>query len=545
MTQTDDLFTTPQTNKDNPHQPANPSSIAFSFQASDHLDPTRPLFPTPNDAAPDSTTEPRRTSTAPPNATFTFEQVQQLLQMCQAQRMLPPPPTFPPPPLTQPQVLPEDPYNLLKIEQYASQGLPIKFDGEPVNFATFIQEAGAQINISLWKDSTLITIGSTQYNLLHDFMQIPKQAIVDQATDRWTKPELLPRHNKKATKEFHIKLLSLFLLNSLTTAFRTTIQNRASTLLRHDGQLLFWLICNHVHSSKNAFHKSIRDIIKNRSLSTDDKGNVETYVNFLRHQLTHLQSDESDTSVNDLLEPIFQQLFTTGIDRLSLAIDDWYEGHMSNTAPLTPLQLLNKTDEKIQLLRCANKLTPKNEEPQIMALQSLLQEQNNKFIAAFSSISNSLSRPPHHQRTNSGTYHRGPLNSIPWKHQPPKDPYEVRLYQNKEWRWCPKCDKQNGLWVTSHKPSQHDDYQRSRPSSPASILRSQTPPPYQVLRSSPPGTPSKHKRGPPSPTPSRPMSPHPKRTQFRAQVAVSDILPSIDDPINYAAESSNDDDNPF
>ena len=233
-------------------------------------------------------------------------------------------------------------------------------------------------------------------------MQIPKQTIIDQATDRWTKPDLLARHSKKATKEFHIKLLSLFLLNSITTAFRTTIQNRASTLLRHDGQLLFWLICNHVHSSKNAFHKSIKDIIKTRSLSSDDKGNVETYVNFLRQQLTHLQSDDSDTSVND--------------------VDG--EGHMSNTTPLTPLQLLNKPDEKIQVLRCANKLTPKNDEPQIMALQSLLQEQTSKFVAAFSSISNSHSRPNHHHRTNSGTHQRGPLNNITWKHQPPTDLYK-------------------------------------------------------------------------------------------------------------------------
>jgi len=108
------------------------------------------------------------------------------------------------------------------------------------------------------------------------------------------------------------------------------------------------------------------------SKTSNDKGNIETYVNFFHQQLTHLQSDESDTSVNDLIEPIFHQLLTTGIDSLSLSIDDWYERHMSKTAPLTPLQLLNKTDEKIQLVRCANKLNPQNEEPQIMALQSLL-----------------------------------------------------------------------------------------------------------------------------------------------------------------------------
>ena len=188
------------------------SSVAFSFQASNHLDPSRLTFSTPNDAGAGTSTDQHHSSTQPSllptNATFTFEQVQQLLQMCQAQCMLPPPPNFPPPPSTLPPIPVDDPYSLLKIEQYASQGLPTKFNGEPVNFATFIQEASNQINISPWKDSTLITVGSTQYNLLHDFMQIPKQTVINQATNRWTKPDLLAKHSKKSTREFHINFLS-------------------------------------------------------------------------------------------------------------------------------------------------------------------------------------------------------------------------------------------------------------------------------------------------------------------------------------------------
>ena len=93
-------------------------------------------------------------------------------------------------------------------------------------------------------------------------------------------------------------------------------------MLRNDGQVLFWLICNHAHSSKNAFHKSIKDIIKARSIANDDKGNIESYVNFIKHQLKHLHSNESDTSVNDLLEPIFAQLSLTGIERFTNSVDD-------------------------------------------------------------------------------------------------------------------------------------------------------------------------------------------------------------------------------
>ena len=269
---------------------------------------------------------------------------------------LPPPTSFPPPP-PPPSLTPsssDDPYALIKIKQFASQGLHLKFNGQLIHFANFIQEATLHINTSFWKDATLITIKDKQYNLLYDFMSIPKDDVIAQATKRWTDPALLSNHNRKATKEFHIKLLSLFLLNSVTADFRT-IKNHADDLLRNDGQVLFWLLCNHVHSSKNAFHKSIKDIIKARSIANDNKGNVKFYVSFIKHQLKHLQLNESDTSMNDLLDAIFAQLSLTGTERFTNSVDDWYEEHMSNQTPLTPLLLLNKAESNIQLLRCANK----------------------------------------------------------------------------------------------------------------------------------------------------------------------------------------------
>jgi len=96
---------------------------------------------------------------------------------------------------------------------------------------------------------------------------------------------------------------------------------------------------------------------------------------------------------------------------------------MSNASPLTPLSLLNKTDDKIQLLRCANQLQPKTNEPQLLALQALIQEQNSKFATAFSSITHSLSRPP--SRNSSDTNNRGPFEPVPWKLQPLTDSFQT------------------------------------------------------------------------------------------------------------------------
>jgi len=544
---TSDLFRTPQptrtaTNVANSAPTTGTVPTFYSFHNSTHqlAHPRSFLYTTP-DTDPAVSTEQRSndthdpSTTAHPNSqtTFTFEQVQQLLQMANSNRFLPPP-HFPPPPI-HPSHAPQpsdDPYALLKIEQIASQGLSTKFDGELINFASFFQEASSQINVSIWKDATTIIIDGKMLNLLQDFMLIPRDALTTQATKRWTDPALLLNHNKKATKEFHIKLLSLFLLNSITTAFRTIIQNRAPDLLRHDGQLLFWLICNHVHSSKNAFQKSIKDVIKTRSISTDDKGNVESYV------MRHLQTDERDQSANDLLDSIFAQLSHTGIERLTLSVDDWYEAHMSNEAPLTPLSLLSKTDRKLQLLRCANKLTPKSDEPQIMALQSIIQDQNDKFTAAFSSITNSLNKRPTYFSNHPSP--RAPFDHIPWKLTPPTNVHEVRLYNNKEWRWCPKCHHRKGMWVTTHRASEHDNYLRP-PSPGASILRPKTPPPYQVLRSSPPSTPNRNKRSYPV-SPGNHQSPKLKRTQFHAQVAVSEFIPPVDDLVDYSAAQSDDED---
>lgn len=465
--------------------------------------------------------------------------------------------------------LSDDPYSLLKIEQIASQGLSTKFDGITANFAQFLQDASSQVSISVWHNAPFLTYQAHQYNIFHDFISIPQSVIESQAISRWTDPTKLANHSRKATTAFHIKLLCLFLLNSITTTFCTTIQNRAGTLLRNDGQSLLWLVCNHVYASKNAFDKTIRDSIRTRSLAKDHANNIESYVNWVRHQLRHIQPSETETTCNDLLDPIFDQLFLSGIECFTTSVHDWHEAHYHNDTPITPLLLLAKVDRRIQVLRSANMLLPKPDDSNLMALQatdisqpsyesppvitphqmsgpSYISHPNTELIAHYTVVSPSHRASYQQPLRHPAVTPMARYAEAPWKFQAPANLNEVRLYENKEWNWCPKCRHRTGMWVTSHKPWQHDELPRSH--SPNSMqhqdsaTRAKTPPPYHVLRPATP-TPDRYGKRPYSPSPRQPTSPRaPKRTRFHAQVAVNEFITPLDDLVDYSAAQDSDDD---
>ena len=159
-----------------------------------------------------------------------------------------------------------------------------------------------------------------------------------------------------------------------------------------------------------------------------------------------------------------------------------------------------------------------------MALQSIIQDQNDKFTAAFSSIASSINRSS--PLKNYPSSYRQPLrpsyDPIPWKHQPPTDLGEVRLYNNREWRWCPKCHHRKGQWVTSHHPSKHDEFHRASSPSPSN-LRSKTLPPYQVL-----------------PIFSLPSIPKSQTDTIPCPGSRQRLLLIPDDTVNYAATFSSD-----
>jgi len=118
----------------------------------------------------------------------------------------------------------DDPYSNIKIESMASVGTTLKFNGDQSTFAPWFSDVKSLLNISVWKDSTLSDYNHKTHDLLYGFMEIPENPIKAVATKRWTDPKLLANHNNKKTAEFHIKLLHLFLINSVTTTVRTTIK---------------------------------------------------------------------------------------------------------------------------------------------------------------------------------------------------------------------------------------------------------------------------------------------------------------------------------
>ena len=445
----------------------------------------------------------------------------------------------------------DDPYSNTKIESMASVGTTLKFNGDQSTFAPWFSDVKSLLNISVWKDSTLLNYNNKTYDLLYDFMEIPENTIKIVATKRWTDPNLLANHNKKKTAEFHIKLLHLFLINSVTTTFRTTIKNRAGSLLSNDGQYFLWLICHHVHHNKNSFVKSIKDLIRTHTIAKDHNNDVEAYINWCIHQLQALQLEENDTTHNDLLDPIFAQLKATTIERLTTSVDDWYEDHYSNTSEVTPLQLLHKADRKIQTLRSANmlNLTKPNDEPSIMALQAAIHDQSQKFSDAFNQLTANLAqRPPisYHNRSTGPTKPNprpNPPTTHPWKTIPPTNLDEVRLFEGREWRWCPKCNHHRGLWVTSHKPWLHQDRSNTTFEIPKRTANDAPPTlPYSIL------SPSETRKRPTDVNYSRQYSSHKQartNTPYRAQVAVHDILPNSDEPYDPFGVYDDNDDNVY
>ena len=372
-------------------------------------------------------------------------------------------------------------------------------------------------------------------------MEIPEAAIKASATKRWTDPTLIANHNKKRSAEFHIKLLHLFLINSVTIPFRTTIKNRAGDLLNNDGQYFLWLICHHVHHNKNSYIKSVKDLIRQNTIANHHNNDVEKYISWCTHQLQALQLTENDHTHDDLLDPIFAQLQNTTIERLTTSVNDWYEDHYSNTSELTPIKLLHKADRKLQTLRSANMLTTNKsaEEPSIMALQAAIHDQSLKFSDAFNQLTANLAQRQNHQpypgqprsfpaSRSSPRPTSNPSNTTNWKVIPPSNLDEVRLFEGREWRWCSKCNHTRGLWVTSHKPWLHQD--RTSNLDSQRRLPSQNQPsgtPYTILQ------PTDTKKRPPetSYSCSYPTNKQPRtNTPYRVQVAVHDVLPSSDEP---------------
>lgn len=449
-----------------------PSTLIGNNTATPDVNPARILFTSArstNETPGDSNSVNNSSNDAPPSRApspviqLTSDQLTELLRELRASST--PPPAFITPPKPPGD---DDPYSILRLEQLASTGLVTKFDGNPIQFPSFLKKFKNAANIAYWREAItfdLIQPDSTtkSLNLLLDFTQIPEDNIIQEATRRWTTPTSLTNLSKKGTFEFNNKLLCLFLTNSITDSLHTKLQNRAGDLLANDGQFLLWLLCQDIHNNSVSYEADIKNQIRGCSVAADHNNDPQEYVTHVKNLFQLISKDDNDKTHNDLVEPILKALQQTPFEKFNEAVEDWEIDYFGNLLPLTPATLLHKADKKLQVLRNAKKLQAKPN-TELMALRAQFEAQNKQLTGAFNKIAQNLQGTaiPYHQPPprSLGPQHYGRFQRPPrpdWFQHPPQDPNTVRTHDNRDWRWCPKCNNNMGRWVTTHHPNNHVD----------------------------------------------------------------------------------------
>jgi hypothetical protein len=247
-------------------------------------------------------------------------------------------------------------FSIAKSEHYISQGLTYKFDGDHEKLAPWIKKFKALCTNALWKDATYLTINNIRFDILTDFTKIKESTIKAQAKVRWSAGNQAKRLKPQHPELFYPRILGKVVISSITDDFYTVLQNYAGDELACDGPLLLWLILTHFHASTVTYQEKLKQQIRSRSLSSDHKDDVESYLLWLRHTLDVLTTISQVSSHSDLMKPIFDQLLTTKSMRLRCIIEDWHLEYHSEEKDFTPTSLVESADRKCKALRQSNQL---------------------------------------------------------------------------------------------------------------------------------------------------------------------------------------------
>ena len=248
--------TTPPVANDNGRPPANSTQVNL-------LNIYQGESPSPNNTSTSDSSKTTNDDDSNPNnnlsPSITIHELNNLIDRIRTST----PPNVPPPstPATDDSIT-----NIIRLETAASNRLPIKFDGQPQTFPSWIRKFRLAVQLTHWNSAIKVCFQDSNgrtvtYNIIQEFAKIPKAIIVQQATERWTNSTLLGNLMKKGTTEFNIKLLCLFLTNSVSNRYHTILQNRAGDLLANDGQFLLWLLWTDIHYSSISYEQSIKDQI--------------------------------------------------------------------------------------------------------------------------------------------------------------------------------------------------------------------------------------------------------------------------------------------
>jgi hypothetical protein len=298
-----------------------------------------------------------------------------------------------------------DPLTLARLEHFLCQGLSSKFDGSPEKLPTWLLKFKDLREQHPWRSAIYFTPApnAESLDLLTDFLKVKEPDIRAQAKLRWQ--TVAKQESYKAnTPEFYARILGRVIVNSISDDFHTTLQTRAGPHVSNDGPLLLWLLLNHFHSSTITYAAQLSETIRNRSLQEHHNHDVESYIIWLQQHLNTLQSiDPTSLADKATTEAIFRQLLSTTCPALQRIVEEWYIEYHSETLPLDPIVLSDKTSKRIHILKTVGKLNDTATNPEIMALKARIDAYANTAASALNAISRKLTttKPPPNFRYHS------------------------------------------------------------------------------------------------------------------------------------------------
>jgi hypothetical protein len=299
-------------------------------------------------------------------------------------------------------------------------------------------------------------------DLTRHFTQVSETDITNAATERWTSTTVAIDKITLDHPTFNARILGRLIMSSITDTFSITIINRVPQDLRNDGPLLLWTVCNHIHHNNIAFVETIKNKIRNATL-THFNDDVENYIIYIKDNLRLINAATDDTKEhNDLITYIFTQLSASNINLFQETIQKWQIDYLEAKLPdLMPTKLLKLADDKVQVLKHAGHWRT-IESPDVMALKlELEQQRSNSQALVKNTVAHvgQLIQKQRHKIGNGGSPYQHPT----WMTEPPSDGILAKMHDNKQYNWCSKCRQGKGLWVLRHTTNTHIDGFRRPP----------------------------------------------------------------------------------
>jgi len=366
-------------------------------------------------------------------------------------------------PLSVPNTRPQDYYNNVKFEDLACRPITPAYDGSASQLIPFMNKLHLRRQNELWATSTYFTINNKTYDLLRDFTSLDETDIKAAATTRWTAPTV--QHDKTSFNHttYNARCLAQVLLSSLTDDFSLTLTNRIDTILQHDGPYVLWMIGHNIHRSNVAFTESIKTTIRALTLQGCNEDTVK-YLETITQNLRLITGPtKPDDNHIDLLPHIFLQLCRVTVTPFKDAALQWHLQYLEGKSPtLTPIKLIALADDKIRLLQHAQQW--KEDPPSsVMALKAQVLKTEATTTECIQQLTAHLTN-----LTKAYQQGRSPFNKQTpypdWMITPPTAPNDtIRNANNRQYTWCTRCRRGEGLWVSTHQTSTHqDNFKRQR-----------------------------------------------------------------------------------